>query len=175
MIDPMQRRMGGDLGPMSPAAPPPADPGMGLPEPGMGLEPSTPPEPAPEPPPLDPTSAAIDQVLTMPGPDAIRKVYQLATSAARAKSRIEAAGDQLNPRKYHELMQANPEARYARELIAARKRLDALAQERRRIVVDSQQQQSAIYDIQLSQINAAMEQVAGGTLLFLALPGGMNE
>src|ERR1044071_8356415 len=139
----------------------------------------------------------------MPGPDAIRKVYQLATSAARAKprieaagdqlkpgkyhelmqanpearakSRIEAAGDQLNPRKYRELMQANPEARYARELIAARKRLDALAQERRRIVVDSQQQQSAIYDIQLSQINAAMEQVAGGTLLFLALPGGMNE
>lgn len=134
---------------------------------------------APEPSPEDPATAAITAVLTIPGPDAIRQVYQLAAAAARAKTQLQAAGSTLDARAYHGVLSRSPEARYVAELVGARRELDALAGERRRLNLEADRgrqlgraDRASLYEVQSSQVTAAMEQVALGTLLFLALPPG---
>lgn len=175
--------------------------GSGM-EPGMGMEPELsladpgavggapaplveppPPEAAPEalapfpepPAPLDPVSAAIDSVLFLDPKEAIRRVYQLTASAAKAKTKIDAAGDALDARTYHAVASQFPEVRWARELRLARQRLDVLAGERRRLAVDVGRglkagKGSGVLDAQLAAADMAMDQVAHGVLLFLALP-----
>lgn len=162
----------------------PVDPDGGVPGPEQGFidpapldaaaEPLTAP-PAPPGAPVDPALAAIDTILDIPGPEAIRRVYQLATSAARAKVKLDAMADRLDARQYHAHLSANPEAKVADVLIAARRRLDTLAQERRRLNLETLKAQEAgrpfaVYELQSAAATSAMEQVAGGVLLFLALP-----
>lgn len=178
--------------PMMPLAAAPGIDPMGLPAPPMDDLAALPQDPAleplaaeaaeaepavalPEPEPLDPVSAAIDGVLLLDPKEALRRVYQLAVSAAKAKARIDAAGDALDARTYHDLTGRNPEARFARELGLARRRLDTLAGERRRLTVEVGRLQGAgkgsgILDAQLAAAEIAMDQVARGVLLFLALP-----
>lgn len=154
------------------------EPGMMPPTPEPVPEPEPDPVPEPEPGPMDPTSIAIIYVMSMDGQESVRRVYQLATSAARAKAKIDAAADRLDAKGYHDMLSQLPEARYAKELVAGRRRLDTLAQERRRLnleMVKSMERnaRSAIvagYELQIAGLNLAMEQVAGGMLLFLALP-----
>lgn len=137
-----------------------------------------PPDPAaelPAPAPEDPDAPLIDALLMADGPSLIRRVYQLALSAARSKAQLDSAVDRLDPREYHRVLSAHPETRYAAELIAARSRLDALAQERRRLQqlqsnASQSQRPSTLFELQIGQINTAMEQVAGGVLLFLSMP-----
>lgn len=179
MIDPVMAGMAGTGMP-----PPVPDPGMmagpdaELPEPELDpeLEPELDdPELATEPEPLDPILAAVDSVLDIPGPDAIRLVYQMAVSSAKAKAKLTAMMDRLDARGYHDALATNPEARYAAELISARRELDALAAERRRLNLEAVKAResgkpASIYELQAESATAAMEQVAIGTLLFLALP-----
>lgn len=134
-------------------------------------------EPLPPIEPVDPALAALDALMDLPGPDAIRRVYELAASAAKAKVRIAASADRLDARTYHDLLSRTPEARYAAELIAARRRLDTLAQERRRLNLELtqgagklSQQRYQLLEVQVAACTAGMEQVAGGVLLFLTLP-----
>jgi hypothetical protein len=141
----------------------------------QGQEPQGP-SPAPAPP-VDPIAAVIAAVMSMPGPEAIRQVYKVAASAARAKTQLQAAGSQLDARGYHAILSQAPEVRYAGELLAARRELDGLAGERRRLGLEAQKARSSgnnarasIYEIQATQADAAMEQVAAGVLLWLALP-----
>lgn len=154
--------------PFDPAAVAPGqDPTSGLPPMAEGMAPGL--EPSPEP--LDP----ISELLALDPQEAIRRVYSLSASAARAKARIEAAADRLDARGYHAAMSANPEARYAGELLAARRRLDTLAQERRRLGLEIVKQadgkpRSGVLDAHYAGTTMAMEQVALGTLLFLAMP-----
>lgn len=162
---------------MDPMADPMADPGMGMDTgtpPEMGVE-ELPPEPELPQEPVDPMFAMIDMLLDLPGQDAIRRVYQLATSAARAKSRLDAMSDRLDARGYHDELSRTPEVRYARELIATRRELDTLAQERRRLNLAAMQARdtqrpASIYEMQSGAATAAMESIALGTLLFLFLP-----
>lgn len=125
----------------------------------------------------DPLQVAISGVLSLPGPEAIRQVYQLAASAAKAKSRLQAAGEQLNARSYHDVLSQAPEVRYVAELMAVRQELDTLAGERRRLNLEAVQAgqagnsaRASLYEIQSGATTSAMEQVAMGVLLFLALP-----
>lgn len=163
---------GGEMG-MAGMMPPGMSPGMppGMPEAPM---PEAPMSEVPEAP-VHPVIAAAMEIIRMPGPDAVRLVYQLATSAARAKARIKALGDQLDARGYHDALSANPEARYARELIAARRELDVLAAERRRLNLEAVKAREAgrpasIYEMQSVAATSAMEASALGVLLFLSLP-----
>lgn len=151
---------------MTPAADPVAEP---LPEPQAPL--SSPP------PPQDPVSLALDAILDLPGQEAIRRVYQLATSAARAKARVAASLDRLDARAYHDLLSRTPEVRFAQELIAARRRLDELAQERRNLNLElaagdgkATEPRRRMLEVQVASCTMAMEQVAAGVLIFLALP-----
>lgn len=172
----------GDAG--DPTAPEPAagDPG----DPQEGQEPQEPqsqPDPSQMPPqaPVDPISAAMVAILSMPGPEAIRRVYQLATSAATAKAKLRDAAAAMDALTYHAALSASPEAKYATELIDVRRELDTLAQERRRLNLEagkarasgkaSSAASASIYELQSTAVTAAMEQVAGGMLMFLALPG----
>lgn len=163
----------------------PVDPTVGGLDPvatGAPIEPPAPEAPpealalAPEPPaPLDPISAAIDSILFLDPKEAVRRVYQLAASAAKAKTKIDAAGDALDARTYHAVASQFPEVRWARELRLARQRLDVLAGERRRLAVDVDRglkagKGSGVLDAQLAAADIAMDQVARGVLLFLALP-----
>lgn len=147
--------------------------GGGMGDPGaLPQEPASEPlaePPVPEPEPLDPVSAAIDGVLLLEPKEAIRRVYQLAVSAARAKAQVDAAGDALDARTYHDLTGRNPEVRFARELGFARRRLDTLAGERRRLGLLAGKG-SGVADAQYAATEVAMDQVARGVLLFLALP-----
>lgn len=152
------------------------DPGGGADQQGSDLisgDPSQVPF-APQPP-QDPVSLALDAVLDLPGQEAIRRVYQLATSAARAKARVSASLDRLDARTYHDLLSKTPEARFAPELIAARRRLDELAQERRNLNLELAAGSAAkprrrMLEVQIAACTMAMEQVAAGVLIFLALP-----
>lgn len=185
MIDPMQWQ-----GPVLE----PEVGGLGL-DPGLGAPPPMP-MPAPEPPlvadqqgsdligvdpsaqvPPDPVSLALDAILDLLGQEAIRRVYQLATSAARAKARVAASLDKLDARSYHDLLSRTPEARFAQELIAARRRLDLLAQERRNLNLQlaandgkATEPRRRMLEVQAAMCTMAMEQVATGTLIYLALP-----
>lgn len=182
MIDPMQQAPGMMMEPELAQAP-----GLGAIEPemqataelGVGAEAEA--EAAefggPMPAPQDPVSLALDLVLDTPGPEAIRRVYQLAISAARAKARIKESAHRLDARTFHDLLSASPEARYADALVSARRRLDTLAQERRRLNLEMVKAREAgrepgatNLEIQIAACSLAMEQVAGGVLLFLALP-----
>jgi hypothetical protein len=132
---------------------------------------------APPPPPVDPITAVITAVMSMPAPETIRQVYRVAASAARAKTELQAAGSQLDARGYHAILSRAPEERYAKELVAARRELDDLAGERRRLGLEAQKARTAgnnarasVYEVQSGQVDAAMEQVAAGVLLWLALP-----
>lgn len=181
MIDPMQQQMSEPVDSMAGADPsvmPPdgIDPAAGDP----GLDPATADptaqEPAaPEPEPLDPITAAIQGVMLLDPKEAVRRVYSLAVSASRTKAKADAAGDSLDARRYHDLQSANPEVRFVRELQAARRRLDTLAGERRRLALEVGKRQAAgkgnmILDAQLAAAEMAIEQVAKGVLLFLSLP-----
>jgi hypothetical protein len=178
MIDPMQAGQGGVLG---------LETGPGMPD--MGSVAALEPEPVDQlqsqpqlqsplplpPPPPDPVSLALDAVLDLPGQEAIRRVYQLATSAARAKARVSAFLDRLDARAYHDLLSKTPEARFAPELIAARRRLDELAQERRNLNLElaagaAAEPRRRMLEVQIAACTMAMEQVAAGVLIFLALP-----
>jgi hypothetical protein len=128
-------------------------------------------------PPANPIAAVIDAVLDIPGPEAIRRVYTLSVSAARARARLKEAGDRLDARAYHAVMAATPEARFADELIAARRELDMLAQERRRLDAAARKAREAgrgdtasMHELQSAAATMAMEAVAAGTLLFLGMP-----
>lgn len=164
--------MAGGLDPVALEAPP-----QGPVEPPVPEAPpeATAPGPMPPPAPADPLSAAIDSVLFLDPKEAIRRVYQLAASAARAKTKVDAAGDILDARTYHAIASQFPEVRWARELRLARQRLDVLAGERRRLAVDVDRglkagKGSGVLDAQLAAADIAMDQVARGVLLFLALP-----
>lgn len=133
--------------------------------------------PGPAQPPVDPIAAVIGAVMSMPGPEAIRQVYRAAASAARAKTQLQQAGDKLDARAYHQILSQAPEVRYAPELLAARRELDDLAGERRRLNLEAQKarmsgnnSRASLYEVQSGQVDAAMEQIAAGVLLFLALP-----
>lgn len=186
MIDPMQWQ-----GPVLE----PEVGGLGL-DPGLGAPPPMPMPAAPEPPlvadqqgsdligvdpaaqvPPDPVSLALDAILDLPGQEAVRRVYQLATSAARAKARVAASLDKLDARSYHDLLSRAPEARFAQELIAARRRLDLLAQERRNLNLQlaandgkATEPRRRMLEVQSAMCTMAMEQVAAGTLIYLAIP-----
>jgi hypothetical protein len=150
--------------------------GMGMPE---GLEPGPPmPEVEPPPAPVDPMTEALDSVLDIPGPDAVRLVYRLATAAARAKVQVRAHLDRMDARAYHAALSAAPEARYADDLTLARRELDVLAQERRRLGLEAVRARemgrpASIYELQAEAATRGMESVALGMLLFLALPQGL--
>lgn len=182
MVDPLM--MQGQAQGMAPAPMPP-DPGMLPADPSAdpGLDPATEPEPpvgsgvepAPEPEPVDPLSAAIDEILYLDPQEAIRRVYQIAVSAARAQAKVDAAGERLDVQQYHAIASGAPEVRYARELGAARRRLDTLAGERRRLSLELGRQHDAgrgsgVLAAQLAATDMAMGQVAKGVLLFLSLP-----
>lgn len=131
------------------------------------------PMPAPTPEPVSPLMA----LLNLPGADAVRRVYQLALSAARAKAQIRAHLDQMDARSYHAALSASPEARYADDLTLARRELDVLAQERRRLTLEAVKAREAgrpasIYELQAEAATRGMEAVALGVLLFLAMPEG---
>jgi hypothetical protein len=163
-----------------------AQPAAVQPEPGLPVQPQPQPQPelvgAPEMPPPDPmaaVTAAVDLVLGLPGQDAVRRVYQLSVSAAKAKAKLQAADDALDARAYHAALSQAPEVQYADVLLGARRSLDLLAQERRRLNLEAVQARDAgrpasIYEMQAASATAAMEQVAGGTLLFLMLPQNAN-
>lgn len=173
MIEPLQPQQGMmEAGPVEPVADAGASLDETLPGPDVQLQPELQPQE-----PADPALAALDALMDLPGPDAIRRVYQLAASAAKTKVRITASANQLDARTYHDLLSRTPEARYAAELIAARRRLDTLAQERRRLNLELtqgagklSQQRYQLLEIQVAACTAGMEQVAGGVLLFLTLP-----
>lgn len=170
MIEPMQGAVGlepeMDLGASMPVPEPAAEDLEAQPVPEQSLEPQTPP---------DPVSLALDAILDLPGQEAIRRVYQLATSAARTKARVSASLDRLDARAYHDLLSKTPEARFAPELIAARRRLDELAQERRNLnlelaALSAAEPRRRMLEVQVAACTMAMEQVAAGVLIFLALP-----
>lgn len=181
MIDPMIQQpgmdaMGADVGTAETAGMgvvagmPDAAPVDGIPMPPVGpvVDPAAPAS-------VDPALAALDALMELPGPEAIRRVYTLAASASRAKTRIAASLDKLDARTYHDLLSRTPEARYVTELVGARRRLDALAQERRRLNLELTKGNVAphryqLLEVQIAACTAAMEQVAGGVLLFLTLP-----
>lgn len=180
MVEPMQGAVGlepemGWAGPemeMDPEMGSGAVPGP-VPE-SPALEPGQPEPQLPLPPP-DPVSLALDAVLDLPGQEAIRRVYQLATSAARTKARVSASLDRLDARAYHDLLSKTPEARFVPELIAARRRLDELAQERRNLNLElaagaASEPRRRMLEVQVAACTMAMEQVAAGVLIFLALP-----
>jgi hypothetical protein len=160
---------------------PPLPPGdLGMQEPLLPEEPKPQPElglePAPEP--LDPLSAAIDFIMSIPGPEAVRRVYHLALSAARAKATIKTRLHQMDARAYHAALSVSPEAKYADDLMLAKRELDTLAQERRRLNLEAVRAResgrpASIYEMQAEAANVAMESVALGMLLFLALPNGL--
>lgn len=187
-MEPVQQQMGqGQMGqeraqesqgPQDTLSPTPGDQG-----PDLAQDPSQDPSQdptqagAPPPPPVDPITAVITAVMSMPAPEAIRQVYRVAASAARAKTELQAAGSQLDARGYHAILSRAPEVRYAKELLAARRELDDLAGERRRLGLEAQKARTAdnnarasVYEVQSGQVDAAMEQVAAGVLLWLALP-----
>lgn len=130
------------------------------------------------PPPVDPLQNSLLGLLHMPGADAVRRVYQLAVSAARAKVQLRSKLDQMDARAYHATLSASPEARYADELGLARRELDVLAQERRRLSLEAVKARdggrpASIYELQAEGATRAMEAVALGVLLFLTLPSGL--
>lgn len=161
---------------------PGAGPQVPVPGPDPAADAQGPPQdptqaPGPAQPPVDPIAAVISAVMSMPGPEAIRQVYQTAASAAKAKLQLQAASSQLDARGYHQILSQAPEVRYAGELLAARRELDDLAGERRRLNLEAQKARTAgnnsrasLYEVQSGQVDAAMEQIAAGVLLFLALP-----
>lgn len=179
---------GPGAGMLDPAMQQPQDPmaaGLGGPGTNPGALPTDPAEDpslqvpgqaqTPPPEPVDPVAQAIDSVLLLEPKEAIRRVYQLAVSAARAKAKVDAAGDAMDVRTYHAMTSQSPEVRYVKELGAARRRLDTLAAERRRLTVEVGRAQGAgkgngILDAQLAAADMAMDQVARGVLLFLSLP-----
>lgn len=187
MIDPMVQQDPALQAPQPQAPLPDADMGMGMADPGMSnpeaqpQEPTEPPEPG-EPEPQDPLTAAIKAVQAISGQDAIRTVYQLAASAAKAKLRLKDLSSQLNARQYQDHLSAHPEARHADVIIAARRRLDALAGERRRLNLAAQTARqsptpnpgrASIYELQTVAATAAMEHTASGLLLYLSIPPSM--
>lgn len=170
----MEPFMGSQMGPMGLETPP--EPAI---DPGMGMAPMAE-EPMPEAPlpPVDPLSMALDSILDTPLQDAVRRVYQLATSAARAKADLRRRIDQMDARAYHAALSASPEARYADDLTMARRELDTLAQERRRLTLEAVKAResgrpASIYELQAEAATKGMESVALGVLLFLALPQGL--
>lgn len=121
--------------------------------------------------------AALLGVVQTDGQEAIRSVYRLAIQAVKARSRINDMAGQLDGRGYHAELARHPEAKYADELVAAKRRLDTLAQERRRLNVEAVQarergraESASIYELQVEAATGAMEAVARGVLLFLAMP-----
>lgn len=156
---------------------PPPDPGTGME--GMPLQ-ALSPEPLPGelPAPIDPFTQALDSIFTIPPQDAVRRVYSLATSAARAKAKIRTRLDQMDARAYHAALSAAPEARYAADLTMARRELDVLAQERRRLTLEAVKAResgrpASIYELQAEAATRGMEAVALGVLLFLVMPEGL--
>lgn len=181
MIDPMMQQAGVDVAAGTVGMGMGVEAGMPDAAPGEGIQ--TPPvdpvvdpvvDPA-APASADPALAALDAIMELPGPEAIRRVYTLAASASRAKTRIAASLDKLDARTYHDLLSRTPEARYVTELVGARRRLDTLAQERRRLNLELAKgnmppHRYQLLEVQIAACTAAMEQVAGGVLLFLTLP-----
>lgn len=145
---------------------------------GDGLEPEPGAQPAEVP--VDPVVAAVDAILAMPDADAIRRVYSLAASAARARTRLDAATDRQSSREYHAALSAAPEVRHYKVLVATKRRIDTLAQERRRLTMarieaEKRGRPTGIYDLQIAQLSTAMGYVAGGALLYITLPDGGLE
>lgn len=176
-----QGQQGPDPGPM-----PPPDPQAQAPEAPQGPDPSQPAQPqgqgpstAPSPP-QDPIQAAIQAILAMPAAEAVSRVYKLAASAAKAREQSRLLVARMDAAGYHALLSSAPELKYASELMAARRELDSLAQERRRLGLEAVKARqsttpasvarASTYEMQAAGANDAIEHVAAGVLMFLALP-----
>lgn len=124
---------------------------------------------------LDPQATILQALLAMPGPEAVRRVYQLAVSAAKAKARLKTAVAAMDARSYHAALSAVPEVQFADELSQARRELDVLAAERRRLNLEAVKARDAgrpasIYEMQAESADLAMGYSALGMLMFLAIP-----
>lgn len=165
-----------------PAQPQGSDPGaMGgqqAPAPGPPQGPPTMPQP---PQPLqDPIQAAIQAILAMPAAEAVSRVYKLAASAVKAREQSRLLVARMDATGYHALLSSAPELKYTSELMAARRELDSLAQERRRLGLEAVKARqsttpasvarASTYEMQAAGASDAIEHVAAGVLMFLALP-----
>lgn len=191
MTDPMQGQQGqgqapgpgplmGDQGQLQ--GPPPDAQEQQAPQPQQppSQDPAAMEQPAPPQPSQDPVQTAIQAILSMPAAEAIRRVYAVAASAAKARERSRLLVARMDAFGYHALLSSAPELKYASELMAARRELDALAQERRRLGLEAVKARqsttpasvarASTYEMQAAGASDAMEHVAAGVLMFLSMP-----
>ena len=94
----------------------------------------------------------------MPAPnDAVRQLYDLASSAVKGRESMKSAVRQGLTSQYHRTLREQPETRLVDPLLAIRRQLKAISVERK----------NAAHPLHVEQLDEAMAQVAEGSLMWI--------
>lgn len=93
----------------------------------------------------------------MPANGTVRRLYEMASSAVRAREAMKSAVKQGLTSQYHRTLREQPEVRLVDPLLAVRRQVKALAQERQR----------AANPLHVEQLDEAIAQVSEGALMWI--------